>query len=462
MNRSQQIRMNKTHLNNSKRAVFATKIGAVATTAGAAVGLGNIWRFPYECGVHGGGAFMLCYIFFIIILGLPVICSEFVLGRAARSNEFRAFGKFSNGKIWKVVPIMNIVASVMIISFYSVIAGWTTYYFVESLIGEIGSASNADYHENFGNFISSPFTPLIFTYIFLMANNFVMLKGVTKGIEKASNILMPMLFLLVVAFCINSLLMPEAKTGLDFLFKPDFSKITPRVILGALGQAFFSLSIGLGCLLTYASYFSSKTNLGKTAVTTAGVDTLVAILSGIIIFPAVFSFGVSSEQGPTLVFEVLPSIFNQLPLGQIWATLFFFLLMVASITSTISMSEISISYFSEEFKMKRHKATWLSTFIAIFFGTFCCLSFGPLKNFTLFDMTIFDIFNTLSSDIILPLGGMCVAIFVGWILPKNITENQLTNNGKINIPIMKPLIFAIRWIAPIGVGLVLLNSFGII
>lgn len=454
--------MEKKKSNNSSRAVFATKIGAVATTAGAAVGLGNIWRFPYECGVHGGAAFMLCYIFFIIILGLPVICSEFVLGRAARSNEFRAFGKFSNGKIWKVVPIMNIVASVMIISFYSVIAGWTTYYFIESLTGAIGHSNQIDYHATFGSFISSPFTPLAFTYVFLLINNFVMLKGVTKGIEKASNILMPILFLLVLAFCINSLFMPEAGAGLEFLFKPDFSKITPRVVLGALGQAFFSLSIGLGCLLTYASYFSSKTNLVKTAVTTAGVDTFVAILSGIIIFPAVFSFGFSSEQGPTLVFEVLPSIFNQMPLGQVWASLFFFLLMVASLTSTISMSEISISYFSEEFKMKRHPATWLSTFIAIFFGTFCCLSFGPLKDFKLFDMTVFDIFNTLSSDIILPIGGMCVAIFVGWILPKQITKNQLTNDGKIHLPILKPLIFAIRWIAPIGVGLVLLNSFGIL
>lgn len=446
--------------NGKNRALFATKIGAIASSAGAAVGLGNIWRFPYECGMHGGAAFIICYVFFIIILGIPVICSEFVLGRAARCNAFGAFGKFSKSKFWTIIPFMNIASSVMIISFYSVIAGWTTYYFIESLLGMV--CGNYYMDASFGSFISSPLTPLVFTWFYLLINNYVLLRGVTKGIEKASNILMPILFLLIVIFCMNSLFMPEAKAGLEFMFKPDFSKITSKVILGALGQAFFSLSIGLGCLLTYASYFTPQTKLVKTAVSTAAIDTLVAIMAGVIIFPAVFTFGMEMEQGPTLVFEVFPAIFGKMMFGKVWSTLFFFLLLLASLTSTISMSEISTSYFAEEFKIKRKRATWLSTVIALLFGTFCCWSFGPIKDYTIMGMTFFDIFNYVSSDIFLPIGGVCISYFVGWILPRTTFVNEITNNGTLSHKIVNILLFAIRWIAPIGISLVLLNSVGVI
>lgn len=452
--------MNRNSNSGKNRALFATKIGAIASSAGAAVGLGNIWRFPYECGMHGGSAFIMCYVFFIVILGVPVICSEFVLGRAARCNEFGAFRKYSKSKLWGIIPIMNIMSSVMIISFYSVIAGWTTYYFLESILGLISD----DFYmvESFGRFISSPFTPLLFTWFYLLINNYVLLRGVTKGIEKASNILMPILFLLIVIFCVNSLLMPEAKAGLEFMFKPDFSKLSSKVVLGALGQAFFSLSIGLGCLLTYASYFTPQTKLLKTAVSTAAIDTLVAIMAGIIIFPAVFTFGMEIEQGPTLVFEVFPAIFGKMTLGKVWSALFFFLLLLASLTSTISMSEISTSYFAEELKISRKNATWLSTAIAILFGTFCCWSFGPMKDLMICSMTFFDIFNYVSSDIFLPIGGMCTAYFVGWILPRTVFVKEITNDGKLSGKIVGMLLFATRWIASIGIGIVLLNSVGVI
>ncbi|MDE5744319.1 MAG: sodium-dependent transporter, partial [Paramuribaculum sp.] len=299
----------------AQRALFATKLGVIATTVGSAVGLGNIWRFPYEAGSNGGGAFMICYFLFIFIIGVPVVCAEFMMGRGTRSNIFGAYRKLSSGGKWYIAGFMGILASIMILSFYSVVAGWILEYLVQSVTGSIEMADARAYHEAFDEFSTSSFRPVMWTIAFLAINFLILIKGVTKGIERMSNILMPMLFILLVIFCVNSLTLDKAKEGLAFLFHPDFSKITPRVLLSAMGQAFFSLSLGLGCMTTYASYFSEKTHLGRTALTTAVLDTFVAILAGIIIFPAVFSFGFSPQAGPTLVFEVLPAIFNNLPGG---------------------------------------------------------------------------------------------------------------------------------------------------
>lgn len=405
---------------------------------------------------------MICYILFIIILGVPVMCSEFIMGRSARSNELGAFRLYSKRRFWRLPAYMGIIASIMILSFYCVVAGWTVEYFVKSAIGALQLASQDEYHNTFADFTSGNLRPLLWTIVFLFANAFVLLRGVSKGIEKISNLMMPVLFLLLIVFSINSLTLPGAGEGLRFIFTPDFSAITPRVVLGALGQAFFSLSIGLGCLMTYASYFTADTRLGRTAMVTAGVDTLVAIIAGVIIFPAVFSFGVSPESGPTLVFEVLPSIFHKLPLGPLWSALFFFLLMIASITSTISMSEISVSYLVEEKNMKRRTAVWLSTGVAMLFGSLCCLSFGCLSGFTIGGMTIFDIFNSVSSDEMLPLGGMLICIFVGWLLPRNVIRREMTNGGAFRFRLLGLIIFSLRWVAPAGIALILLNSIGIL
>lgn len=280
--------------------------------------------------------------------------------------------------------------------------------------------------------------------------------------ERASNILMPLLLLLLVAFCINSCFLPGFEDGIRFLFTPDFSKITSDVLLGALGQAFFSLSLGLGCMMTYASYFNDRNRLGKTAATTAMLDSMVAILAGVIIFPAVFSFGLSPEAGPTLVFEVLPYIFNQLPGGMVWSSLFFLLLFLASLTSTVSMSEISITYFCEEKRMRRKTATVLSSCIALCGGLLCALSFGPLGGFSIFGMTIFNLFDYLSSNVCLPVGGFICSLFVGWWMEKNFVKNQLTDYGKHRFPLLRPFIFFLRWICPAAIFLIFLNSIGII
>lgn len=446
---------------NKERAVFATKFGAIATTVGSAVGLGNIWRFPYEAGVHGGGAFMICYIIFVLCIGIPLLIAEFIMGRGTRSNVFGAYRKLSPGSRWDLFGILGIIASLLIMGFYAVVAGWTAEFCLASVAGELNFLNEESSHETFLE-LTSGGNSVVWTLIFLTFNFLILVGGVTKGIERVSNILMPIFFLLLLAFCINSFFLPGFSQGINYLFKPDFSVITPSVILGALGQAFFSLSLGLGCMMTYASYFSDKNKLGKTAVTTAMLDTLVAILAGVIIFPAVFSFGISPQAGPTLVFEVLPHIFSQLPGSQFWSTLFFLLLFLASLTSTVSMSEISISYFCEEKKMSRSRAVVVSMVLTIFGALLCALSLGPLSNATIMGLNFFNLFDYVSSNILLPLGGMGCSIFVGWLVNKKFIKDQVTDYGAVKFQLLQLLIFFLRWVCPLAIFIIFLNSIGII
>lgn len=445
----------------NNRAIFTTRFGAIATTVGSAVGLGNIWRFPYEAGIHGGGAFLICYLFFVFLIGVPVLCAEFCMGRGTRSNVFRAFKKLSPQGHWYFLGYLGILASLMILSFYSVVAGWTVEYFINSLTGKLNFTSAQVGHDQFVN-LTTGWRPLFWTIVFLFCNFLILIGGVTKGIERAANILMPLLFLLLVAFCINSFTMPGLTAGLEYLFNPDFSQLSPSVILGALGQAFFSLSLGLGCMMTYASYFNNKNLLGRTAITTACLDSLVAILAGVVIFPAVFTFGITPSAGPTLVFEVLPHIFNQLPGGIIWSSLFFLLLFLASLTSTVSMSEISISYFCEEKHLTRPKATLISSLISLAGGMLCALSFGVLSEFTIFGKNLFNLFDYVSSNIFLPIGGMFCSIFVGWYVNKKFVTDQFTDNNTIKFRFLGVLVFFLKWICPIAIFLVFLNSIGIL
>lgn len=443
------------------RAVFATRFGAIAATVGSAVGLGNIWRFPYEAGVHGGGAFLLCYVACVFLLGIPVLCAEFCMGRGTRSNVFGAYKRLAPRGKWHLSGYIGIVASFLIISFYSVVAGWTIEYCLTSLFGGLDFSDTAAGHGQFVA-LTTGWRPLMWTVIFLLCNFGVLSAGVTKGIERMSNIMMPILFLLLIAFCINASFMPGFRDGMSFLFTPDFSAVTPSVILGALGQAFFSMSLGLGCMMTYASYFSDRTRLGRTATISAFLDLGVALLAGIIIFPAVFSFGLSPEAGPTLVFEVLPYIFMQLPGGRIWATLFFLLLFIASITSTVSMSEISISYFCDEKHMSRSRGTLLSSAIALGGGVLCALSFGPLSGLTVGGMTIFSLFDYLASNVCLPIGGFICAVFVGWFVDKRYLRGQFTDHGLYRFRALPLLRFSLRWLCPAAILLIFLNSLGLL
>lgn len=449
-------------LQNDNRAQFSTRLGVIATTVGSAVGLGNIWRFPYEAGTHGGGAFLITYLCFIFAFGIPILCAEFMIGRGTHSNIFGAFRQLRSSGKWHWVGYIGIVASIMILSFYSVVAGWTLEYLYQSITGALNLNSQEAYHAQFQQFSTHPWRPLLWTILFLIVNFVIVIRGVQKGIERMSNIMTPILFLILIIFCVNSLLMPGAKEGLEFLFSPDFSKIDSSVMVSAMGQAFFSLSLGLGTMMTYASYFSKETHIVKSATITACLDTTVAILSGVIIFPAVFTFGVSPTQGPALVFEVLPNIFNQLPGGSLWSILFFFLLFIASLSSTISMSEVSIAYFTEEKKMSRNKATILNTAIALIFGTLCALSFNCLDNITIAGMTIFSIFDYVSSNILLPAGGMFISFFAGWLLDRSFIHDQLTNNGSVKVRVTKAIIFSLKYVAPTGIILVFLSSLKLI
>ncbi|MBR5332509.1 MAG: sodium-dependent transporter [Muribaculaceae bacterium] len=449
---------------NNNRAQFATRLGIIATTVGSAVGLGNIWRFPYEAGNNGGGAFLLCYILCIVILGIPVLCAEFAIGRSTQSNIFGAFRALKASGKWHWVGYIGILASIMILSFYSVVAGWTMEYLYQSIVGGLNFKNIDAFHSHFSTFSTSNWRPIMWTVLFLLCNYIIVVRGVKKGIEKMSNIMIPALFVLLIIFCINSLMMPNASEGLTFLFTPDFSKITPKVVVSALGQAFFSLSLGLGTMMTYGSYFSKDTHIVRSATITASLDTLVAILAGLIIFPAVFSFGMSPVQGPALVFEVLPSIFAQMPGGQIWSILFFFLLFLASLSSTISMSEVSIAFLSEEKKMSRTKASTLNLAVALVGGVLSALSFGYLSNlnfFGLFDINFFNFFDFTSSNILLPLGGMLISIFAGWILERSRLKDTLTNGGKIGVRTFSLLVLCLKYLAPICIMLIFLLGLGI-
>lgn len=445
----------------SKRAQFATKMGVIAASVGSAVGLGNIWRFPYEAGAHGGSAFIFIYILCVLLLGIPVIIAEFVIGRSTHKNANSAIKSLAPGSKFHFVSYIGIIASVMILSFYSVVAGWIVDYLFLSIQGGLSGHTPQGYSDIFNSLASSPWRSTLWTVLFLGINFLILRKGIQKGIERISNFMMPVLFILLLIFSVNSLLLPEAKKGIEFMFKPDFSQVSPSMIIGAMGQAFFSLSLGLTCLLTYSSYFSDKTPLIKSATIIAILDTCVAILAGIIIFPAVFSFGAEPTAGPKLVFEILPNIFQQMPGGYFWSVAFFTLLFFASITSTISMSEIFITFCTEEHKMSRKKATSLNTIIALVLGTLCALSFNVLGHIRLFDKTIFDLFDYVSSNILLPAGGFILAVFVGWVMNKKTVKDQLTNNGTLNVRTMRPILFCIRYIAPIAILLIFLYVMGI-
>lgn len=448
--------------NTASGRLFATRLGVLATTVGSSVGLGNIWRFPYEAGTHGGGAFLFCYLIFTFLIGIPVVCSEFVMGRATRSDVTGAYRLLAPKGKWWIMGYLGIVGAVLIIGFYTVVAGWTLEYFTQSILGNLTSAaSTAELHARFGSFISGTWRPLIWIVVFMVLNYLILVKG-SAGIEKVSNVLMPLLFLILIIFCVHSLTLPKAAEGLKFLFSPDFTAITPKVALSALGQAFFSLSLGIGCMTTYASYFSDKIHLGRDAAIMAILDTSVATIAGIIIFPAVFTYGFSPTAGPTLVFEVFPEIFTNFSGGAIWSTLFFALLAIASLTSTISMHEIVIKFLTDKLGMQRKLATIADVCGTTVLAVLCCLSFGKLHDVTVAGLTFFNLFDYVASNIIMPLGGMVCSIFVGWVIERKILKDQLSNWGTLKLGFSKFIVFSLKFVAPIAIFLIFLNSLGII
>ena len=442
------------------RVTLGGKLSAVLVAAGSSVGLGNIWRFPYVAGDNGGGAFLLIYIGCVLLLGLPIMLAEFAVGRTTRRNAVGAYHALD--RRWSFIGYNSVLAAFLILGFYFVVSGWTAEYTVHSLTGELASLSTAEeYAAQFEGFISNPWRPLLYTLLFILATHAVIALGVQKGIERSAKVLMPLLFIILIALSIHSLLMPGAAEGMRFLFRPDFSKVTASTLLTALGQAFFSLSVGIGTMVTYASYFKPETNLRHTALNVTLLDTLVAVLAGVVIFPAVFTAGIAPSSGPSLVFITLPGIFNGMPLSMVWSTVFFLLLVVAALTSTISLHEVVTAYLHEEWHLSRRSAAWLTTLSTAALATLASLSLGLLGGWRICGLTLFDALDFATANILLPLGGLFTCIFVGWKLDPERFREQLSNHGTLRCRIHGLLIFLLRWVCPVILLLVFLDNLGL-
>ncbi len=448
-------------MKTTHRATFGGRLSAVLVTAGSAVGLGNIWRFPYVAGENGGAAFLLIYILSVLIMGVPIMLAEFAIGRNTRSNAVGAFRKLSPR--WTILGYNSVVAPLLIMGFYLVVSGWTMEYMIHSITGDFTHVHTADeYAALFSAFTQNPWRPALYTVIFTLLTHGVIALGVQKGIERSSRIMMPLLLVILVVLAIHSMLLPNGWEGVRFLFTPDFSKVTASTFLTALGQAFFSLSIGLGCLVTYASYFKEDTNITHTALQVASIDTLVAVLAGIVIFPAVFSVGIEPTAGPSLVFVTLPAIFNTLPLSMVWSTIFFLLLVIAALTSTISLHEVLTAYVHEEWHLSRRTSAWIVTAACILLGIAASLSLGAWKWLQIGGISFFDLLDFVTANILLPAAGFFVCIFVGWVLDRRFMPQELTNKGTIPLRLWPLLRLLLRWVCPLLMLLIFMDNIGII
>ncbi len=416
-------------------------------------------------GENGGAAFILLYIACILVLGIPGMLSEFIVGRHAQSNAARAYDKLSNGRPWKLVGHLGILTSTIILGFYAVVAGWCLQYLFASIAGQVNG--DAEYVKNyFVTFSSDPLKPVLWGIGFVLITHLVVVRGVRAGIERASKVLMPVLLFLLVIIVIASCALPGAMEGVRFLFMPDFSKLSSGVFLEALGQAFFSLSLGTACLCTYASYFSKDTNLLYSAGQIAALDTLIAILSGLMIFPAAASVGISPDSGPSLIFITLPNVFQQafsaVPVvGYVISIMFYALLVFAALTSTISMHEIGTAFFTEELQLPRRKSAWVLTIVASVICIFCALSVGAC-DLKVLGLSLMDFCDRLTANFMLPLGGMLACLFVGWYIPKTTAYDEFTNQGSLSGRLFGFYLFAVRYVCPICIMLVFLHQLGVI
>lgn len=452
---------------NENNSTFATKIGVIAATVGSAVGLGNVWRFPSLAQENGGAAFLVVYLLSMLIMGIPVMLAETSLGRAGRSDSVGVFRRLTPGRRWWIVGVVGIVASYIILSYYMVVAGWTLEYIFQSATGWLfeGTGNTATdstlYQQKMSQMIATGWNPLLWTYIVIILNLLILLKGVQKGIEKMSNIMMPMLFVILLIFVGVALTLPAAHKGLEFFLKPDFGKIDIDVVMSALGQAFFSMSLGMGILVTYSSYYPSDVKLTSTAFTVTGLNFMVAFLMSLIIFPAVMSFNVvinpENLSGTTLVFVTLPEVFNYMDMPRFWAVLFFALLFLAAITSTISIAEVSIAFVRDRFKTTRLTACLVVLLPIFATSAVCSLSLGAVPWLKIAGMTVFDFLDAFTTNILLPISAFCICIYVGWVLRKKFLKDELTNYGSFPSRLAPAISFLIKWVCPILIAAIFIS-----
>ncbi|MBR1394673.1 MAG: sodium-dependent transporter [Prevotella sp.] len=450
-----------------KRANFSSMVGVILATAGSAVGLGNVWRFPYMAGQNGGAVFILIYLACVLLLGMPCMISEFIIGRHGQANTARAFRTMAEGRPWALIGYMGVLTGFLITGYYAVVAGWCLQYVWASLIGQMHGEPTF-YQQYFTEFSSDPVKPIFWTVIILGITYLIIEHGVRDGIEKASKLLMPALFILLLIIVGASCLLPGAEKGIEFLFKPDFSAINSDVFLAALGQAFYSLSIAMGCICTYASYFSRQTNLTKSAVQIGVIDSIVAILAGLMIFPAAFSVGVNPDSGPSLIFITLPNVFQQAfaqvpAVGYLIALLFFLLLSLAALTSLISLHEVSTAFFHEELSITRKRAALIVTVSTSIVGIFCSLSLGAVgHSLEFFGRTLFDWFDFVTGQIFLPVVGFLTCIFIGWFVPHKIVRDEFTNWGTLRGRHFHLFLFLVKYVCPVCILFIFLHQFGLI
>lgn len=442
----------------SSRDQFRSRIGFIFAAAGSAVGLGNIWRFPYLAGVHGGGAFVIVYLLSVLIIGFSLMLMEFALGR---NTSLAAVGAFRTlNKKFTFVGVMGVLAGFLIMGFYPVVGGWSLSYIFKTITGELAVTDPDTLTGVFMGLITGTWAPIFWTAIYMILNIVIVAGGIGNGIEKASKVMMPALFVLLVILVVRSITLPGAGEGLAFLFAPDWSKLSGGLVLAAMGQAFFSLSLGMGCMITYSSYLSKKENLVSNAFIIPGMDTLVGLLAGTVIVPAAVAMGFEVGSGAGLAFITVPAIFATMGsvVGKFFGIVFFTLLALAALTSSISLLEVVVSYLIDERNMSRKNAVGITSVILFIMCIAASLSMGPWSGFTILGNNIFDFFDKTTSLILLPLGGMFISIFIGWFWGKDKAYKEVTNDGTIKFSLFNTWFFLCRWVIPIIIFIVFITG----
>lgn len=438
----------------------------VLATAGSAVGLGNVWRFPYIAGQNGGATFIIIYIVCVLLLGLPCILGEFIIGRHGAANTARAYSRISGGSPWRFVGYMGVLTGFLITGYYAVVSGWCLQYIFASFMGEL-NGDPAYISRYFADFSFSPLRPVLWTVAILAATHFIIIRGVRQGIERASKAMMPTLFILLLIVVVSSCMLPGASKGVEFLFRPDFSKMNGSMLLAAMGQSFYSLSIGMGCLCTFASYFSRQTNLVRSAANIIAIDTFIAILAGLMIFPAAFSVGINPDSGPSLIFITLPNVFNEafasMPVvGYVISVLFYALLVLAALTSTISMHEIGTAFFYEEMHISRRGGAWIETVACCVIGIFCALSCGAVPELTFFGKSFLNCCDNFTAQWLMPMASFFTCIFVGWYIPKKVVHDEFTNWSTLRGRFFGVYLFMVRFVCPLCILIIFLHQLGVL
>lgn len=446
--------LNSVDVNVSSRGQWKSTFGFVMAAAGSAIGLGNLWKFPYLAGKNGGGAFVAIYLGLIVIVGFTLILAEMSIGRRGQSDAYGSFKKINDK--FGFIGLLGVITSFIILSYYSVIGGWILKYIGSYVAGGISGSESTGY---FVNLISSPLEPLVYHFGFMLITALIVLGGVEKGIERASKVMMPALFVLLIVVAIRAITLPGAMAGITFFLKPDFSKVTISTVIAALGQVFFSLSLGMGVMVTYGSYLNKNGNMPKDSLTIPFIDTMIAMLAGFAILPAVFALGFEPGQGPGLMFITLPAVFDKMPMGSFFGFLFFVLVFFAAVTSSISLLETSVSLAVDQLKVNRKTAALILATVAFLLGVPSSLANGILGEVMIFGKNFFDLMCFLTDNILLPMGGLLLCLFVGYIWGPKEALKEITNDGDLKFGIGKMWMFAIRYIAPILLIIVIISSF---